>query len=60
MGPWHGTFASPATIQLMRQRGTTLVPTLMAFVGIRERLGRNIYTPIVESKVRMTLRTRGR
>jgi imidazolonepropionase-like amidohydrolase len=56
----HGTFASPATIQLMRQRGTTLVPTLMAFVGIRERLGRGIYTPIVESKVRMTLEVVGR
>jgi len=51
----HGTFASPATIQLMRQRGTTLVPTLMAFVGIRERLGQHVYTPLVESKVRMTL-----
>jgi imidazolonepropionase-like amidohydrolase len=51
----HGTFASPATIQLMRQRGTTLVPTLMAFVGIRERLGTGVYTPLVESKVRMTL-----
>jgi imidazolonepropionase-like amidohydrolase len=56
----HGTFASPATIQLMRQRGTTLVPTLMAFVGIRERLGHNVYTPIVESKVRMTLEVVGR
>ncbi|MBV9882301.1 MAG: amidohydrolase family protein, partial [Sphingomonadaceae bacterium] len=51
----HGTFVSPATIQLMRQHGTTLVPTLMAFVGIRERLGHNVYTPLVESKVRMTL-----
>jgi imidazolonepropionase-like amidohydrolase len=56
----HGTFASPATIQLMRQRGTTLVPTLMAFTGIRERLGRGIYTPLVESKVRMTLEAVGR
>lgn len=56
----HGTFASPATIQLMRQRGTTLVPTLMAFVGIRERLGQNVYTPLVESKVRMTLEVVGR
>ncbi|HMG47913.1 MAG TPA: amidohydrolase family protein [Allosphingosinicella sp.] len=56
----HGTFASPATIQLMRQRGTTLVPTLMAFVGIRERLGRGIYTPLVEGKVRMTLEVVGR
>src|SRR3954447_7383394 len=56
----HGTFVSPATIQLMRQRGTTSVPTLMAFVGIRERLGHNVYTPLVESKVRMTLEVVGR
>ncbi len=56
----HGTFASPATIQLMRQRGTTLVPTLMAFVGIRERLGTGVYTPLVESKVRITLEVVGR
>jgi imidazolonepropionase-like amidohydrolase len=51
----HGTFASAATIRLMKERGTVFVPTLMAFTGIRERLGKNIYTPIVEQKVRMTL-----
>ncbi|MDB5723067.1 MAG: amidohydrolase family protein [Alphaproteobacteria bacterium] len=51
----HGTFASPATIRLMKARGTVLVPTLMAFTGIRERLGKGIYTPTVEDKVRMTL-----
>jgi imidazolonepropionase-like amidohydrolase len=51
----HGTFASPATIQLMKQRGTVFVPTLMAFTGIRERLGKGVYTPRVEDKVRMTL-----
>ncbi|MEA3001710.1 MAG: hypothetical protein QOH81_498 [Sphingomonadales bacterium] len=56
----HGTFASPATIQLMRQRGTVLVPTLMAFTGIRERLGKGIYTPRVEEKVRMTLNEVGK
>jgi len=56
----HGTFASPATLQLMRQHGTTLVPTLMAFEGIRERLGTGVYTPRVESKVRMTLEVVGR
>jgi imidazolonepropionase-like amidohydrolase len=32
-----------------------MVPTLMAFTGIRERLGKNIYTPQVEAKVRATL-----
>jgi imidazolonepropionase-like amidohydrolase len=51
----HGTFASAATIRLMKERGTSLVPTLMAFTGIRERLGKGIYTPVVEEKVRMTL-----
>jgi imidazolonepropionase-like amidohydrolase len=51
----HGTFASAATVRLMKERGTAFVPTLMAFTGIRERLGKNIYTPIVEEKVRMTL-----
>jgi imidazolonepropionase-like amidohydrolase len=51
----HGTFASAATVQLMKQRGTVFVPTLMAFTGIRERLGKGVYTPIVEEKVRMTL-----
>jgi imidazolonepropionase-like amidohydrolase len=56
----HGTFASPATIRLMKERGTVLVPTLMAFTGIRERLGKNIYTPIVEEKVRMTLNEVGK
>jgi imidazolonepropionase-like amidohydrolase len=51
----HGTFASAATIRLMKERGTAFVPTLMAFTGIRERLGKGVYTPVVEDKVRMTL-----
>ena len=51
----HGTVASAATVRLMKERGTAFVPTLMAFTGIRERLGKGVYTPIVESKVRMTL-----
>jgi imidazolonepropionase-like amidohydrolase len=44
----------------MREHHTTLVPTLMAFTGIRERLGTGVYTPIVEAKVRMTLEVVGR
>jgi imidazolonepropionase-like amidohydrolase len=36
-----------------------MVPTLMAFTGIRERLGKNIYTPTVEAKVRETLKSVG-
>jgi imidazolonepropionase-like amidohydrolase len=56
----HGTFLSEATARLMRERGATLVPTLMAFTGIRERLGTGVYTPLVERKVRETLAVVGR
>ncbi len=51
----HGTFADEAALRMMKANGTYLVPTLMAFEGIRERLGKGIYTPTVEEKVRMTL-----
>lgn len=51
----HGTFASPATAREMKARGTVLVPTLLAFKGIGEKLGQNFYSPAVEAKIRMTL-----
>ena len=56
----HGTFADDATLKVMKAKGTYLVPTLMAFEGIRERLGKGIYTPTVETKVRMTLNDVGK
>jgi imidazolonepropionase-like amidohydrolase len=51
----HGTFTSPATAKEMKARGTVLVPTLLAFKGIGEKLGQNFYSPAVEAKIRMTL-----
>lgn len=51
----HGTFADEAALRVMATNGTYMVPTLMAFTGIRERLGRGVYTPVVEQKVRETL-----
>ncbi|MGB3844913.1 amidohydrolase family protein [Sphingopyxis sp. YF1] len=51
----HGTFADDAALKVMKAKGTYLVPTLMAFEGVRERLGKGIYTPTVEEKVRMTM-----
>ena len=51
----HGTFADAASIRAMKASGSSLVPTLMAFTGIRERLGKGVYTPQVEAKVRETL-----
>ena len=51
----HGTFADARAIQAMKASGSVLVPTLMAFTGISERLGKGVYTPTVEAKVRETL-----
>ena len=51
----HGTFADARAIAAMKASGSAMVPTLMAFTGIRDRLGKGIYTPTVEEKVRQTL-----
>ena len=51
----HGTFADAKAIAAMKANGTTLVPTLMAYTGIRESLAANAFTPAVAEKVRMTL-----
>ena len=56
----HGTFADAAAIRAMRESGTALVPTLMAFTGIREGLAKNMFTPAVAEKVRMTLNEVGK
>lgn len=48
----HGTYLDEPAARAMKERGTVLVPTLMAFQGISERLGKGIYTPTVETKVR--------
>jgi imidazolonepropionase-like amidohydrolase len=51
----HGTFADAAAIAAMRANGTSLVPTLMAFTGVREGLAVNRYTPTVAAKAREAL-----
>ncbi len=51
----HGTFADEAAIRAMRENGTSLVPTLMAFTGVREGLARNAFTPTVAEKARQAL-----
>ncbi|HEX8528241.1 amidohydrolase family protein [Allosphingosinicella sp.] len=56
----HGTFADSRSIAAMRTSGSVFVPTMMALVGVREGLGRNIYTPVVETKIRETLEHLGR
>ncbi|MEA3012775.1 MAG: hypothetical protein QOD42_1320 [Sphingomonadales bacterium] len=51
----HGTFADAAAIAAMRRSGSVLVPTLMAFTGVREGLARNAFTPTVAAKAREAL-----
>lgn len=53
----HGTYLDAAAAKAMRENGTVLVPTLMAFQGISERLGKGVYTPVVEEKVRAVAET---
>ena len=56
----HGTFADAKAIAAMKASGTALVPTLMAYTGIREGLAKNMFTPVVAEKVRMTLNEVGK
>lgn len=55
----HGTFLDEAAARVMAERGTYLVPTLRALTGVRDGLGRGIYTPVVEAKIRETLNVLG-
>lgn len=53
----HGTYLDDGAIRAMKENGTILVPTLMAFKGVTERLGQGIYTPVVEDKIRAVSET---
>ena len=48
----HGTYIDEQAAKVMRANGTILIPTLMAFQGIKENLGTGFYTPVVEEKIR--------
>jgi len=41
----HGTFLDDEALDMMKQRGTFLVPTLMAKQGLQERIDKEIYIP---------------
>ena len=55
----HGVFLDARAIQAMKANGTWFVPTLMAFEGIAERLGKGIFSPAVEDKAGQTLALKG-
>ncbi len=56
----HGTYADDASIKAMKTHGTYMVATLMAIEGLKERLGKNFYTPKVEAKARSVVGLQGR
>lgn len=41
----HGSFLDDEALEMMKQRGTYLVPTLMAVEGLQEKFDRGIYMP---------------
>lgn len=41
----HGSFLDDEALDMMKQRGTYLVPTLMAVQGLQERFDRGVYLP---------------
>ena len=50
----HGTFLDDEALDMMKQRGTYLVPTLMAIQGLQEQMDRGVYIPpaiLVKAKV---------
>ncbi len=53
----HATYLDEQAANAMKANGTVLVPTLMAFQGVTERLGQGIYTPVVEDKIRAVAET---
>ncbi|MCA1593140.1 MAG: amidohydrolase family protein [Acidobacteria bacterium] len=55
----HGTFLDDEALDMMKTRGTYLVPTLMAAEGIRERLDKGLHLPpAIEAKARAAIAAR--
>ena len=51
----HGTFLDDEALDMMKARGTVFIPTLMATEGGREKLGKGMYPPAVEAKMRAAI-----
>ncbi len=56
----HGTFLDDKGAKAMKAHGTWLVPTLMAYEGLKLHIGKAFYTPNVEAKALETLKIVGR
>lgn len=56
----HGTYLDDKAAKAMKAHGTWLVPTLMAYEGLKLHVGKNFYTPNVEAKALETMKIVGR
>ncbi len=56
----HGTYLDDRAAKAMKAHGTWLVPTLMAYEGLKLHVGKGFYTPNVEAKARETMKIVGR
>ena len=53
----HGTFLDDEALEMMKQRGTVLVPTLMALEGGRAMIAAGSQPPAIEAKMRLAIET---
>lgn len=52
----HGSFLDDEALRMMKERGTVLIPTLMAVQGLRERLAANTQMPpAIQAKARAAM-----
>jgi imidazolonepropionase-like amidohydrolase len=51
----HGSFLDDEALDMMKQRGTYYVPTLMAAQGLKERLSDGYLPPAVATKARLAM-----
>jgi imidazolonepropionase-like amidohydrolase len=52
----HGTFLNNEDLDMMKQRGTYYVPTLMAVQGLQEQIAKGLYLPpLIQMKAQMAI-----
>jgi imidazolonepropionase-like amidohydrolase len=52
----HGTFLNDEDLDMMKQRGTYYVPTLMAVQGLQEQIAKGLYLPpLIQMKAQMAI-----
>jgi len=53
----HGTFLDDEALEMMKQRGTVLIPTLMALEGGKAMIAKGSQPPAIEAKMRLAIET---